>query len=143
MSELVEELKREHAALFALLDEIAALGVETAAGRARLMDARDLFVAHLRKEDRHVHPVIAAEEAHDPELHEIMDLMDCNLRDVTHCVENFFTKHAGGGHADTFAGDFELISAMLHNRMRREEKVLLREYEKLVDGAADGHGDDR
>ena len=135
MSALVDELKTEHKALFQLLDQVAELGIDSPAGRERLMAAKDLFLSHLRKEDEQLHAVMAEEEKRDPELRETMSLMKFNLRDVTQWVEEFFAKYSGDGKTDTFPEDFELINVLLRNRMRREEKVLFREFDKISGGS--------
>jgi hypothetical protein len=135
LSALVNELKTEHKALFRLLDQVAELGIDSTAGRECLMAARGLFLSHLRKEDEQLHAVMADEAKRDPELRETMSLMNFNLRDVTQWVEDFFAKYSNDVKADTFPGDFELISVLLRNRMRREDKVLFREFDKISGGS--------
>ena len=130
-SQLVAELKLEHKAIFQLLEEIFELGVESRAGQDKLMAAKDLFMAHLHKEDKHLHAVLSEEEKRNEEIRETMYLMNFNLKDVTKYVEIFFNKYIDGADMDEFECDFDMINVLLRNRMRREEKVLFREFEKL------------
>ena len=112
-SDLIDELKLEHKAIFQLLDEVLDLGVESKVGRDKLITAQDLFMTHLHKEDKHVHAVLAEEEKRNPELRETMYLMHFNLRDVTNDVEKFFKKYTEEGNLDEFHEDFELINVAL------------------------------
>lgn len=135
MNPLIDELKQEHRTICRLFDEIGALGVESPAGREKLLAARELFMAHLEKEDREVHAVLARAERDNPDLCETMYLMHFNLKDVSAFVVEFFAKHVGGGCPETFAGDFDLIRVLMNNRIRREERVLFREFERVVDAS--------
>ncbi len=132
MTPLIAELKDEHQAIFQLLGEIDELGIESTAGREKLMAAKKLFMSHLDKEDRKVHAILDQAQTENPELRETMYLMHFNLKDVTRFVTEFFNKHADGGHQESFDGDFDLIRVLLKNRIRREERVLFREFEKIT-----------
>ena len=135
MTPLIAELKQDHQAIFRLFEEIDDLGIESQAGRSKLMAAKDLFKSHLDKEDMQVHAVLADAEKTNPDLREIMHLMHFNLKDVSQFVAEFFEKYATGSDQKEFTDDFELIQVLLKNRIRREERVLFREFEKVIHAA--------
>ena len=61
MSALIEELKREHAKIIAMLNEVKELGILSKEGQSRLMSAKKSLLAHLKKEDEQLYPVLRKE----------------------------------------------------------------------------------
>ncbi len=135
MNPLIAELKLDHEAIFRLLDEVESLGVTSDDGKKMMLAAKELFISHLEEEDNTVHAALAAAEENNPELKQIMHLMHFNLKDITKFVIDFFDKYGDGSNHEEFADDFELLMILLKNRMRREERVLFREYEKVAHGS--------
>ncbi len=66
MSALIEEFKREHAKIFDMLNEVKELGILSKEGQARLMFIKAHLLAHLKKEDEKLYPVLR-KEAEDNE----------------------------------------------------------------------------
>ena len=132
MLPLIAELKQEHQTIVQLLNDVDSLGVESAQGRHKLMEAQDIFMNHLKKEDEQVHALLSEAEKNSPDLREIMYLMHFNLKDVSRFVIEFFEKYASTDNQEEFASDYNLIRVLLQNRIRREERVLFREFEKVA-----------
>ncbi|MFN8544142.1 MAG: hemerythrin domain-containing protein [Candidatus Binatia bacterium] len=131
MSRLVDELKREHQALVAILDDIRSVGIGTKEGLAKLNAAKSSFLAHLRKEDEQLYPPLRTAATTQAALHKVLDQFAKDMDDVSKAALEFFEKYAQGGNGLEFARDFGKLFAALGARIRREETKLYQEFENL------------
>ena len=58
IQQLIEELKLDHAELSDLFRKIVHLGITSEEGRKTLNDAKEILLAHLKKEDDELYPVL-------------------------------------------------------------------------------------
>ncbi len=127
-NDLVQELTREHAAILAMLDEVKALGISMRAGQEKLLAARDLLTAHMRKEDENYYPELrkAAVERHELKL--LMDYFLADMEAVSKKAMRLFQKYARGGDDAEFAGEIKLLYMTLKDRIRTEEETLFKRF---------------
>jgi iron-sulfur cluster repair protein YtfE (RIC family) len=130
MRRLIEELKREHAAISEALGDVRHLGIGSAAGQARLLAARTGLMAHLRKEDLGLYPALRRAAASDRALQDKVDFFARDMDEISKSALAFFDRYAAGGSGVEFAADFGTLSSLLRTRIHKEETILYPEYEK-------------
>ena len=131
MSALIEELKREHAEIIAILNEVKELGILSREGQARLMSAKVHLLAHLKKEDEQLYPVLRKEAEHNKSLKKEVAMFAMDPEYVSRVVSEFFDKYSGGEIDEDFSVNFESLTAAISTRIRNEEDALYEEYEVI------------
>ncbi len=131
MSALIEEFKREHAKIFDILNEVRELGLLSREGQTKLMSAKASLLAHLKKEDEKLYPVLRKEAEDNESLKNTLDLFLMDMEKVSSVVQGFFDKYSEGVFDEEFPAKFEMLSAALKARIRNEEDALYEEYEKF------------
>ena len=131
MSALIEELKREHAKIIAMLNEIKEIGILSKEGQARLMSAKECLLEHLKKEDEQLYPVLRKEAERNKNLKKEVAMFTMDPEYVSRVVSEFFDKYSGGEIDEDFSINFESLLAALNARIRNEENALYKEYEEI------------
>jgi iron-sulfur cluster repair protein YtfE (RIC family) len=131
MSALIEELKKEHSAIIATLNEVRELGILSEEGQAKLRSAKESLLEHLKKEDERLYPVLRKEAEHNKKLKEILDVFAMDMENVSKIVLEFFDKYSEEVIDSAVQGEFEDLFAAFRNRIRNEEDILYEEHEKI------------
>jgi iron-sulfur cluster repair protein YtfE (RIC family) len=131
MSTLIEGLKKDHASVVEVLNEVKEHGIGSKTGRDHLLSARAALLAHLKVEDEQLYPVLREEAEANDALKRTLDLFARDMETVSKQALGFFEKYSSGGSGLEFAKDYGRLHAALGQRMSREEKILYPEYEKL------------
>ena len=131
MSALIEEFKKEHSEIIAILKEVKKLGIHSEEGRSRLMSAKEHLLEHLKKEDTCLYPALRKEANHNKNLKKELDMFAMNPEYVSRVVLEFFDKYSGGAIDKDFQINFESLFAALNARIRNEEESLYQEYEEI------------
>jgi len=131
MSALIEEFKREHSAIVAILNEVKELGILTKEGQAKLMSIKASLLEHLWNENERIYPVLWKEAEHNKDLKELLDLFAIEMQDVSKVAEQFFNKFHEGTMDKNFPNEFEELFAVINKRIKNEEEILYDEYEKI------------
>ena len=131
MSQLIDELKKEHVAIANILGEVSKLGITSKEGQAKLMVAKNGLLAHLKKEDDKLYPALKSAAQNDKNLGFTLDVYAKDMDGISKAAIAFFTKYAQGGSGMEFAKDIGGLVATLKSRIRKEEDVLYEEYNKL------------
>ncbi|HXY55943.1 MAG TPA: hemerythrin domain-containing protein [Nitrospirota bacterium] len=128
MSKLLEELKSEHKDILDILDQAKIQGITSRAGREKLISARDLLTAHIRKEDEKYYPELRRAAENNEDLKIILDYFVRDMEDVSKKAMQLFDKYAHGGDEEVFAGEIKLLYMMLKDRIRTEEETLFKKF---------------
>ena len=131
MTALIEEFKREHSEIVAILNEVKALGILSKEDQAKLMSIKASLLEHLWNENERIYPVLWKEAEHNKDLKEVLDLFAIEMEDVSNVVEQFFNKFHEGTVDRNFPHEFEAVFAAISKRIKNEEEVLYDEYEKI------------
>ncbi len=131
MSALIEELKREHAEIIAMLNEVKELGIPSKEGQARLMSAKESLLAHIKKEEDQFYPVLRKEAEINKQLESILDLLAVSMMEASRVALEFFDKYSRGVSGKEFPKEFENLFVVLDKRIRNEEDILFPVYEKI------------
>ncbi len=131
MSELIEEFKRDHAEIMAILNEVKELGILSKEGQAKLISIKEHLLAHLKKEDEKLYPALRKEAEDNERLRNTLDLFALDMETVSSVVQEFFDKYSGGEIDENFSVNFESLSVTLSTRIMNEEDALYEEYEEI------------
>ena len=131
MTALIEEFKREHSEIVAILNEVKELGIHSKEGQAKLMSAKESLLAHIKKEEEQFYPVLRREAEINKELESILDLLAVSMMDASRVALEFFDKYSRGVSGKEFSKEFENLIIALDKRIRNEEDILFPVYEKI------------
>ncbi len=74
MLALIEEFKREHSGILAILNEVKKLGIHSPEGRSKLITAKEFLLEHLNKENEQLYPVLRKGAKHNKDLQNELDI---------------------------------------------------------------------
>ena len=131
MSALIEEFRKEHSESLTMLNEIMELGILTHKGQAKLMSVKSCLIEHFNKEDEKFYPVLYKEAEQNKKLKDLLELLANDLQTLSIGVTNFFDKYNRGILDTKFEEEFENLFVALCKRMRQEEDILYKEYERI------------
>jgi hypothetical protein len=129
---LTEELIGEHKWLVETLNKAKGQGVSSPEGQATLNEAKSGLLGHLKKEDISLYPKMHKAAETDTNLKRTLDMFAKDMDGISAAALAFFAKYEGGGDGSTFALDFGKLMAALGGRVRKEESILYKEFDKLA-----------
>ena len=130
MLKLIEEFKKDHSLLVETLNKSRKLGVQTKEGQNEILSAKDAILAHIKKEDDELYPVLRKAAVSNQKLKELMPEFDKDMSEISRYSLEFFgndNRLTGSN----LAMELEKFIAILDRRILREETFLFVEYEKL------------
>jgi iron-sulfur cluster repair protein YtfE (RIC family) len=130
MSNLIEELKNEHKIILKILDEVKTFGISSASGQEKLLSAKDLLIAHMKKEDEQYYPALKRAAENNKDFRIMLDYFVSDMEDVSKKAMSLFDKYSQGGDETDFAGDVKLLYLTLKDRIRIEEKTLFEKFSR-------------
>lgn len=133
MARLIDELKKDHAAIEGMLARAKDASISHKEAHKILIAAQASLLAHLKKEDAQLYPVLNRAAASDANLKRTVEFYAKDMEEITGNAIEFFKKYSS---ADApidieFARAFGKLFATISRRQRSEESSLYREYEKL------------
>ncbi len=131
MSVLIEELKKDHSEIVAILKEVKEVGILSKEGQAKLLSAKEHLLTHLDKEDEQLYPVLKKKAGKNKQLQDALDLCAMDMENVSRVVQEFFDKYSRGVSGKELQKEFENLFAAINSRIRHEEEVLYDEYEYM------------
>ncbi len=131
MSALIEELKREHSEIVAILNEVEGLDILSKEGQAKLMSAKERLLTHLKKEARQLYPVLIKDAENNKQMESALDLCAIDMENVSRIALDFFNKYYGEVIDEDFQREFERFFAAINKRIEAEEDILYDEYETM------------
>ena len=132
MSALIEEFKKEHSEIIAILNEAKELGILSKEGQVKLMSIRATLLEHLWNENERLYPVLWKKAERDKDLKELLDLFAIGMEDVSNVAQRFFDKFYEGTLDKNFQYKFEEFFAAISRRIKNEEEILYDEFEKIA-----------
>ena len=139
MSKLIEELGKEHSVIAEALNKVKSLGFTSEEGQNTLLAAKDGLLAHIKKEDEQLYPVLDNAAESDANLRRTLDTFAEDMNEISKAAYEFFDKYSTGGSGIEFAKDFGRLSATLSQRIRREERILYQTYDELKQNKYSGN----
>jgi iron-sulfur cluster repair protein YtfE (RIC family) len=131
MSSLIEELKKEHKIILAILNEVKTLGISSKDGQEKLLSLRDLLLSHMHKEDEQYYPALKRAAEKDKKLKIMLDYFVKDMEVVSNKATQFFNKYSQGGDETEFVGEYKILYMTLKDRIRTEEATLFEKFNQL------------
>jgi hypothetical protein len=132
MSKLVDELIKQHIDITDTLDKVKSLGIGTEEGQKTLLAAKNGLLAHLKKEDDELYPVLHKAAESDINLKRTLDMYAKDMDEISKTAFEFFEKYSTAEFGLEFAEDFGVLLGVLSQRIMKEEISLYKKYDKLV-----------
>jgi hypothetical protein len=130
---LIDELKKEHIELLDFLSKL--LKVHNPQERFDLLQkSKEKLIAHLKKEDEKLYPVLNKKAKEDHLLETMLRISGTEMEDISKFVDYFYSTYYDINlvRSKSFANDLGKFYVMLKNRIMNEEISLYREYENLI-----------
>jgi len=121
---LIEDLKIEHAKIAKALNEVVSIGIGSEEGREKLMNAKEMLLQHLQKEDKYLYPILEEAAKEDRQIRHTLDSFAKDMEAISKLALDFFEKYEKGGGGLEFAKEFGHLYTSLSMRIRREENYL-------------------
>ncbi len=131
MSNLVDELKKEHTIIVDALNQVKKLGFTSEEGQKTLFAAKNGLLAHLKKEDDQLYPVLHKAAENNDALQQTLNIFAKDMEGISKAALEFFDKYSTGGAGLEFAKDFGKLIAVLANRIGKEEQTLYKKFDAL------------
>lgn len=128
MKDLIPELKSEHKTILDILGQVRTFGISSRGGQESFLAARDLLLAHVRKEDEHYYPELRKAAESRQELRITLDYFVADMEAVSKRAMRVFDKYAQGGDEAEFAGELKLLYVLLRDRIQTEEETLFEKF---------------
>ncbi|WP_444996005.1 hemerythrin domain-containing protein [Aliikangiella sp. IMCC44359] len=132
MAKLVDELQHEHKNIVGNLNQIKMLGVTSSEGQNKLRLVKKSLLAHLKKEDERLYPLLKSAAQSNPELKRILDMFAKDMDKISKDAMAFFDKYSNGGSGLEFAKDFGTLLAILSQRIHKEENIIYAKYRDIA-----------
>ncbi|QWV95088.1 hemerythrin domain-containing protein [Geomonas oryzisoli] len=133
MARLIDELKKDHVAIEDMLNRVKDTSITNKEAHRLLLAAQSTLLAHLRKEDAQLYPVLNRAAQADQGLKRTVDFYAKDMEEISSNAVAFFKKYS----ADDAPIDIEFAKALgrlfatISRRLRSEENTLYAAYEKL------------
>ncbi|BCG46934.1 Hemerythrin domain protein [Citrifermentans bremense] len=133
MARLIDELKKDHVEIDAMLAKVRDSKVTNQEAHKILIAAKGKLLAHLKKEDIQLYPVLNKAAVNDATLKRSVDFYAKDMQEITADAIAFFDKYSPADAAIDieFARAFGRLYSILARRLRSEESTLYPAYEKL------------
>ena len=133
MAQLIDELKKDHAAIESMLNKSKDSSISHKEAHRILIEARTSLLAHLHKEDTLLYPALHTAALTNPALKRTLDFYATNMEEITSNAIAFFDKYSAVAAVTDieFAKAFGNLFSTISIRLRDEENTLYKEYEKL------------
>jgi hypothetical protein len=131
MSQLLEDLKNDHRVILDILDQVKTAGIISKAGQEKLLSAKAVLIAHMKKEDAGFYPALQkAAETNDALKRTVAYFVE-DMENVSEKAMRVFDKLAREAPDEDIAGELKLLYVTLKDRIRTEEDILFKKYEQL------------
>ena len=130
MSQVTDELKREQGAINEAIKKAKELGPNTKAGADMFMAVKEKLLGYLRKGDQRLYAPLRNAAKSNRDLQFVLELNAQSAELTTRSTEEFFAKYTSPKTDLEFIMDFGKVTALVAQRIRNEQNVLLNEFDK-------------
>jgi len=131
LSNLIKQLKKEHAEILDTLSRVKDFGISTKEGREKLLSSKINLLKNLNTEDEQLYPALKKAAEYNDILKKKLDIFAKDMEEISKQAIRFFEKYSTGGSGAEFAKEFGILYATIEMRIKKEEEILFKEYEKL------------
>ncbi len=131
MSKLIKELEKDHLAITAMLSDVRKFGIDSQEGQMKLLLAKNGLLAHLKKEDEQLYPVLNKAASSDGALNLMLITFAQEMAEISKIAMEFFGKYVQGGQGEEFEQDFAKFYSLLSQRIKKED-IIYSKYEQVM-----------
>jgi len=131
VEKIVNDLKREHEVILAILDQVEEHGFHTDTGKAKFRSIKKYLLTHLKKEDDEFYPILNEAAKKDKTLLDSLEFFEKDTAELLAISERFFEKYGDGCNDEFYNEEFKEYYKRLKHRMRKEEVILFRMFENI------------
>jgi hypothetical protein len=131
MGKLTDELKSEHKILLEEFEKIKQLGGFTAEGKSLLFNCKKILLAHLKKEDEQLYPVLKQTGIEDSSVMNLADSYISEMNSISERAVKFFDTYEREDDDIDFAVAVEFLLGSLKKRIAMEETVLYKKFDEV------------
>jgi len=133
MARLIDELKRDHVAIEGMLARVKDTSITNKEAHKILIAAQASLLAHLKKEDAQLYPVLNKAALSDATLKRTLDFYAKDMDEITQNAIAFFDKYSPEDAVIDieFAKAFGRLFSTISKRLRNEESSLYKAYEQI------------
>lgn len=132
MSTFIDDLKKDHQKLLGTLQEAQGLGWGTCAGRLKLLECKELLVAHLNKENTRLYPEMRKCSLNNTSTEKTVGEFTSEMESLTKDVVAFIANADKMTLGMDYARELGKIISIVKRRISKEETLLYPLYEKLA-----------
>ncbi|MDB5096698.1 MAG: Hemerythrin cation binding protein [Cyanobacteria bacterium RYN_339] len=131
MSHLIERLTEDHVGIVSALEHVKESGIASVDGKQKLFSVKAHLIAHLRREDDELYPMLKRAGEMDVNLKRTIDIFAKDMEIVSSLAMGFFDKYSQGSTGLDLARDFGKLYTILKTRIRKEEDILYLAYTQV------------
>lgn len=131
MSDLIQDLRKDHSEILILMGDVEAVSIDTPAGQATLAQVRERIITHHKREDAELYPVLRTIGQSNETVARMTEHFINEMATISALALEFFDKYRYGGSQAEFARDFAALQSALVKRIANEENSLYKEYRSL------------
>lgn len=133
MSTFIEELKKEHVEIINLLESVKKMRFfKQEEERNIFLKAKQLIGSHMINENVRLYPLLIEAGKTDIRLKKMLDNFASDMEIVSEEIMQFLDRYSSGIPDREFAKDYGKTIALLKSRMRHEEIILYKEYDRIM-----------
>lgn len=133
MENLISKLKDDHLEIITLFEEIEndikKNSIPLNEIRKKLLDEKDLLLKHLNFENERLYPILRIAAMRDEKLEIILDIFKTEMENLSIFINKFFEDFEKMNEYG-FAIQFGKLYSMILHRLKMEENVLYKEFDK-------------
>lgn len=120
MENKIDLLTQEHVAILDALKSARRAGLRTEEGKQKLLEAKELFRAHLQHEEEHIYSALGA----DPATKELSNRFRGDMQMLAPTLADFFKTHCEEDDKGEASADLGHLLGLLQARFSKEEFLL-------------------
>lgn len=129
---LVYELKKDHETVLGLLDKLRTADINSREAHGWISSIKTAILAHLRKEDTQLYPVLKKAAEKDDNLKRTLQMFAQDMNSVYKTALEFVDKYAQGGDKFGFARDLGKVTIAIKTRISKEENILYNKFDQIA-----------
>ncbi|HZD60859.1 MAG TPA: hemerythrin domain-containing protein [Anaerolineae bacterium] len=131
MSDLINELRDEHAFLINSFSDIEHSDIESGEAAQRLQSLKLALVWHMRREHDELYSRLWETTGNNLQLQRTIELFIRDKEKLLLAIAQFLDKYSEGGSTVDFKRDFNRLSIILGAHIKREEEIIFSECRNI------------
>ena len=132
MSEYVKNWKAEHVAIMDFLSSAVTLDISSKAGQAKMLEAKNLILKHLKSEDEVLYPMVKKVAREKVSMERMMEIFAKEMDELAPKVLEFFREYEANPMTKGLSSELYKLIGLLKVRIYAEENMFIKQYEAIM-----------